>query len=104
MTATRYEVAGDGDGRPTDRTCDHLGQIADVTPSTPGCEECLRDGTQWVHLRECLLCGHVGCCDSSPMRHATAHFHDTEHPIARSIEPGEEWAWCFADELVLTPG
>jgi CPA1 family monovalent cation:H+ antiporter len=82
--------------------CDHLREVADacVEPHTPeGCEECLRDGTTWVHLRLCLTCGHVGCCDSSEMKHATAHFHETGHPVMRSIEPGEAWRWCYVDEL-----
>ena len=83
--------------------CGHLDQIADVTPSAAGCEDCLRTGGQWVHLRLCLTCGHVGCCDQSPNRHATAHWHATGHPIIRSFEPGEDWAWCFEDQLVLEP-
>jgi uncharacterized UBP type Zn finger protein len=69
-----------------------------VTPSSPGCVECLRSGSPWVHLRLCLSCGHVGCCDSSPNRHATKHFHETEHPVIRSYEPGERWAYCYSDE------
>jgi Na+/H+ antiporter len=73
---------------------------AEVEPNTPGvCEECIRDGTQWVHLRLCLSCGHVGCCDSSPQRHATAHFHESAHPVMRSAEPGETWRWCYVHEL-----
>jgi CPA1 family monovalent cation:H+ antiporter len=82
--------------------CEHL-RVAPrvVTARTPaGCEECLRDGTGWVHLRLCLGCGHVGCCDSSPQRHATAHFGETEHPVMRSIEPGEAWRWCYVDQLL----
>jgi Zn-finger in ubiquitin-hydrolases and other protein len=81
--------------------CTHLDTIRDVRPNTPGCEECLKTGDTWVHLRMCLHCGHVGCCNSSKNRHATKHFHATRHPIARSIEPGENWAWCYVDELVL---
>jgi monovalent cation/hydrogen antiporter len=80
--------------------CEHL-RTADLStrPNTPaGCEECLRDGTTWVHLRMCLGCGHVGCCDSSPQRHATAHFDATQHPVVRSFETGEAWRWCFVDE------
>jgi CPA1 family monovalent cation:H+ antiporter len=70
-----------------------------LTPSTPeGCEECLATGSTWVHLRLCLQCGHVGCCDSSPERHATKHFESEGHPVMRSFEPGEEWRWCFVDE------
>jgi monovalent cation/hydrogen antiporter len=72
----------------------------EVDANTPGvCEECVRDGGQWVHLRLCLACGHVGCCDSSPARHATAHFHESAHPVIRSAEPGESWRWCFVHEL-----
>jgi CPA1 family monovalent cation:H+ antiporter len=72
----------------------------DVEPNTPGvCEDCVREGSQWVHLRLCLACGHVGCCDSSPRRHATAHFHDSAHPVVRSAEPGESWRWCYVHEL-----
>jgi CPA1 family monovalent cation:H+ antiporter len=74
--------------------------VGDVAPNTPGeCEDCVREGTQWVHLRLCLTCGHVGCCDSSPRRHATAHFHASAHPVIRSAEPDESWRWCFVHEL-----
>jgi uncharacterized UBP type Zn finger protein len=79
--------------------CAHLTGIADVTPSADGCEDCLRIGASWVHLRLCLRCGHVGCCDASPNRHATAHFHATGHPVIRSFEPDESWVWCFVDEV-----
>jgi CPA1 family monovalent cation:H+ antiporter len=80
--------------------CEHLAQAPSVLiPKTPeGCEECLASGSTWVHLRLCLQCGHVGCCDSSPNRHATKHFESTGHPVIRSFEPGEEWRWCFVDE------
>jgi Na+/H+ antiporter len=80
--------------------CEHLKEApVSIRPNTPeGCEECLRDGTHWVHLRLCLSCGHVGCCDSSPQRHATAHFHEGGHPVMRSFETGEAWRWCFVDE------
>ena len=81
--------------------CTHLGEIRKVEPSADGCEDCLREGTKWVHLRMCLICGHVGGCDSSPRKHATKHFHTTKHPIMRSIEPGESWGWCYVDELML---
>ena len=83
-------------------TCDHLTTApADAEPLTPdGCGECLRTGQGWVHLRLCLDCGTVGCCDSSPGRHATAHHHETRHPVVRSFQPGEQWRWCFVDELV----
>ncbi len=82
--------------------CEHLEDTDTCAePRTPeGCEECLRDGTTWVHLRLCLRCGHVGCCDSSEFKHATAHFHETQHPVMRSIEPGETWRWCYIDEVV----
>ncbi|GMA88634.1 hypothetical protein GCM10025868_38840 [Angustibacter aerolatus] len=70
-----------------------------MRPLTPdGCEECLRDGDEWVHLRLCLTCGHVGCCDSSQNKHAGKHFHATEHPVMRSFEPHEHWRWCYVDE------
>ena len=84
--------------------CTHLGEVRDVSPRTPeGCEDCLEAGTRWVHLRLCLGCGHVGCCDQSPGKHATRHFHRTRHPIIRSFEPGENWGWCYEDEVVLEP-
>ncbi len=82
-------------------TCTHMGEIRKVKPSADGCEDCLREGTEWVHLRMCLECGHVGCCDSSPKKHATGHFHTTKHPIMRSVEPGEGWGWCYVDEVML---
>ncbi|MET0929924.1 MAG: Na+/H+ antiporter [Aeromicrobium sp.] len=81
--------------------CEHLAEACSVpNPTTPtGCEECLRDGTEWVHLRLCMACGHVGCCDSSQFKHGTAHFHEDGHPVMRSFEPGEAWRWCFIDEV-----
>ena len=76
--------------------CTHVASLKPVHPKTPnGCEECLKMGSRWVHLRLCMNCGHVGCCDSSPNRHATKHFKATEHPVIRSFEPGEEWAYCY---------
>ncbi len=82
--------------------CTHLDQIKDVKPRTPeGCEECLKTGDEWVHLRLCLECGHVGCCDSSPNKHASKHFHATKHPIMQSFQPGEDWRWCFVDKLMF---
>lgn len=81
-----------------EEVCSHLDQIRSVFPSAAGCEECLRIGDEWVHLRLCLTCGHVGCCDSSRNKHATAHFHETEHPMMRSLEVFDDWAWCFVDE------
>lgn len=82
-------------------TCTHLDQIADVTPSGNGCVECLATGGRWVHLRVCQSCGHVGCCDNSPGRHATGHARETRHPIVRSFEPREDWFWCYPDELLF---
>jgi uncharacterized UBP type Zn finger protein len=79
-------------------TCTHLAQVHEVKPSARGCEDCLKTGDAWVHLRLCMSCGHVGCCDSSPNRHATRHFHHTEHPIIKSFEPGEEWGYCYVDD------
>jgi hypothetical protein len=79
--------------------CEHLNQVKEVTPSAKGCEDCLRIGGTWMHLRLCTGCGHVGCCDSSPNRHATKHFNQTRHPIIKSFEPGEDWGWCFIDEV-----
>ena len=76
----------------------HLALVRPVQPRTDGCEECLRLGTPWVHLRLCLTCGQVGCCDSSPMRHARAHAATTSHVVVRSLEPGENWRWCYAHE------
>jgi uncharacterized UBP type Zn finger protein len=82
--------------------CSHLEEAADIPPrTTEGCEECLVQGTRWVHLRTCLTCGHVGCCDSSPERHASAHFQVTSHPVIRSAEKGEAWRWCFVHELLV---
>ena len=83
--------------------CAHLDQIRDVEPSTTqGCTDCLAIGeTNWVHLRECLSCGHVACCDSSPRRHATGHFRGSGHPIMRSFQPGEDWRWCYVDEALV---
>jgi hypothetical protein len=84
--------------------CTHLDQVSitDLPETIPGCEDCLKIGGRWVHLRMCQSCGHIGCCDSSPNRHATAHFHTSEHPIVRSAEPGEDWSWCYVDEVAFT--
>jgi hypothetical protein len=83
-------------------TCEHVDSIRPVTPSSmDGCTDCLATGGRWVHLRLCLQCGHVGCCDSSPNRHASAHAAAGGHPIAASFEPGEDWAWCYVDEVAL---
>ncbi|MGB3787152.1 MAG: UBP-type zinc finger domain-containing protein [Phormidesmis sp.] len=79
-------------------TCTHTDQIQAVTPSARGCEECLKIGDSWVHLRLCRTCGHVGCCNSSKNKHAQKHFDQTNHPIIQSFEPGEDWLWCYIDE------
>jgi uncharacterized UBP type Zn finger protein len=83
------------------QTCAHLeSAAADTEPRTPGCEDHRPEDGLWVHLRLCLTCGHVGCCDSSRPRHATAHHRSTGHPVIRSFEPGEDWRWCYVDELL----
>jgi hypothetical protein len=84
--------------------CTHRDTIKDVKPNTSGCEECLRTSDPWVSLRMCLSCGHVGCCDSSKNKHATAHFHASGHPVMRSVEPGESWKWCYVDKVYLDSG
>ena len=81
--------------------CKHIAAMNEVTPSSDGCEECLRTGSRWVHLRLCMTCGHVGCCDDSPNKHASKHYQTTQHPIMKSFEPGEDWGWCFIDQLFL---
>jgi uncharacterized UBP type Zn finger protein len=84
-------------------SCAHLDSVVllDLPQEIAGCEECLASGTRWVHLRMCQACGHIGCCDDSPERHASAHHRETGHPIVRSAEPGEDWSWCYVDELML---
>jgi uncharacterized UBP type Zn finger protein len=81
--------------------CAHLDEVADVKPGANGCEDCLRIGAQWVHLRMCMSCGHIGCCDSSPNRHATAHFRGSHHPLIQSFEPGEEWWYCYVEDVAF---
>ena len=83
--------------------CTHLDQVevTELPESVAGCEECLKTGDPWLHLRICLVCGKVGCCDDSPNRHATGHARDAGHPLIRSLEPGETWSWCFVDEVGL---
>lgn len=81
--------------------CEHFSQLKQVTPSARGCEDCLKTGDRWLHLRLCETCGHVGCCDSSPNRHATKHFQATRHPVIKSFEPGEEWGYCYVDDLFV---
>ncbi|NLG72192.1 MAG: UBP-type zinc finger domain-containing protein [Chloroflexi bacterium] len=90
-------------GRLKSGECEHLDQIQDVVPGTEGCEECMQMGDEWVHLRICLTCGHVGCCDNSKNKHATQHFHTTGHPLIQSFQPGEDWVWCYVDKVMLYP-
>jgi hypothetical protein len=84
--------------------CGHLDQITNTAPRADGCEDCLPIGGTWLHLRRCMTCGHVGCCDSSPNRHASAHALADAHPIIQSFEPGEDWLWCYADEVAFELG
>ena len=84
----------------SDVSCTHMEQLVEVTPSAQGCEDCLKMGDGWVHLRVCMICGHVGCCDNSKNKHATRHFQLVGHPLIRSIEPGETWIWCYVDQVV----
>jgi len=81
--------------------CSHLLQIKDVEPSALGCEECLETGSEWVHLRLCRTCGHVGCCEQSPNKHAHRHFEATGHPVIEAYDPPENWAWCYVDEVYI---
>jgi uncharacterized UBP type Zn finger protein len=85
------------------RACTHLDQVTvhQLPAAVDGCVDCLRAGGKWLHLRICLSCGHVGCCDDSPNRHASAHHRESSHPIIRSLEPGEDWSWCYDDEVPL---
>lgn len=86
-----------------DKQCEHVKKAnKNVKPNTPeGCEECLKMGDDWVHLRLCLTCGHVGCCDNSKNKHATKHYHTTKHPVIKSFEPGEKWRYCYIDDLLV---
>ena len=88
----------------TNPICSHLDQIevTELPETIEGCEECLMIGSTWVHLRMCMTCGKIGCCDSSPNRHATAHAGQSGHPIIRSAEPGEDWSWCYVDEVAFS--
>jgi uncharacterized UBP type Zn finger protein len=83
--------------------CTHLDtiEVAEVPDDVAGCEECLRDGGTWVHLRMCQQCRHIGCCDNSPGKHATGHYESTKHPIIKSAQPGESWSWCYVDERMF---
>jgi hypothetical protein len=80
------------------KACEHVPGEVPALPARLVCEDCVKIGGRWLHLRMCLLCGHVGCCDDSPHRHATAHFHATGHPVIRSAEPGEDWRWCYVHQ------
>ena len=84
-------------------SCSHASSVRMTELPDPllGCEECLKTGSRWMHLRMCLSCWKIGCCDNSPGRHATAHFHESEHPLVRSAEPAEDWCWCYVDEVML---
>ena len=97
----RERVRAGGNAMVLEGDCEHLQKVRPpVDPDTPGeCGDCLRQGTNWVHLRMCVVCGHIACCDSSPERHASAHHGDTGHEVMRSAEQGEDWRWCFVDEL-----
>jgi uncharacterized UBP type Zn finger protein len=106
MSLSRREERGRNlpePGQVSSPDCSHLDQIQNVTPSAEGCEDCLNMGGRWVHLRICLVCGHVGCCDNSPNTHATRHYHDTQHALIQSFEPNEDWIWCFVDEALIAP-
>ena len=83
--------------------CSHLDhvEVTELPAQVAGCEDCLATGSKWLHLRICLECGRVGCCDDSPGRHATAHAESSAHPLIRSLEPGEEWSWCFIDQVAI---
>ena len=82
--------------------CEHIQHAGNPVALTPnGCEECLAMGGKWVHLRRCLTCGHIGCCDSSQHKHASAHYHTTQHPVIQSFQPGEDWKWCYVDEVFV---
>ena len=92
------------DLQPDMETCEHWSERREVTPSANGCEDCLKVGGRWLHLRLCEICGHVGCCDQSPNKHATRHFEATEHPIVEGNDPPEGWGWCYVDEVFVDLG
>jgi hypothetical protein len=83
----------------TEVNCTHLDTVPGEPPVADGCVECLAAGDRWVHLRRCTSCGHIGCCDSSPNKHASKHARQTDHPLVQSFEPGEDWYWCYVDEV-----
>jgi hypothetical protein len=95
-----WEVSADDGPAPR---CEHATSLPVEVPSASQCEDCVREGTSWVHLRRCLTCQHVGCCDSSPRRHASGHWRSTSHPVVGSAEPHEQWAWCYSDGALLVP-
>jgi hypothetical protein len=100
---SRYDESGHEESLEEQPTrCEHVKEVRPVEPRTKGCEECLKGKQKWVHLRLCMSCGHVGCCDSSENKHASRHFRETEHPVMKSLEPGEDWAWCYLDESFVT--
>ena len=94
-----YSLIENGELDPT--ACSHMGQAANVTPSSSGCEECIKMGAEWINLRICLVCGYVACCESSPHQHANKHYHSSGHPLIQSFNPGERWIYCYPDDLVL---
>lgn len=81
--------------------CKHFKNLKEITPESNGCVDCLKTGDKWFHLRFCLICGYVGCCDQSKNKHATKHFKKTKHPLIKSFEPGEDWIWCYVDDLLF---
>jgi len=83
--------------------CSHTDLVQDVIPSAEGCEECLKIGDEWVFLRLCMVCGKVGCCDNSKNKHATRHYHEVGHPLIKSFEPGEDWIYCYVENVIFTP-
>lgn len=83
--------------------CSHLDRVSNVSPQTDGCQECLATGDDWVETRMCMTCGHVGCCDSSKNKHATAHYRQTGHPVMSAKPSGKDWAWCYVDETYIRP-
>jgi uncharacterized UBP type Zn finger protein len=86
---------------PGEKACEHIHQVQNVQPGAQGCEECLKSGDRWVNLRMCLICGHVGCCDSSKNRHATRHYNNTRHPLVRSFLSEDHWVWCYIDQQLM---
>lgn len=82
--------------------CKHMHLVQDVVPSAEGCEDCLKIGDEWVFLRLCMICGHVGCCDNSKNKHATRHYHEVGHPLIKSFEPGEDWIYCYIEEAIFS--